>query len=175
MEDLSQSHEGKITVKIKKGEDSYIPQKVSEGAAGHDLRAALTVKLEPYSVTQVPLGIFCALPPGFCLEIKSKSGLASRGILVTGGLIDSDYRGQLKALLYNSTNKPFKIMKKQRCVQCCVRRVHQVTWQPEAVLDRTMRDDRALGEMTAAVEKDEQQMTVPAEPPESTVTVENTI
>ena len=173
MEDLTQSYQGKVKVRIRRGEESYIPQRASAGAAGHDLCAAQSVKLEPYTVTEVPLGIYIALPPGYSMEIKSKSGLASRGILVTGGLVDCDYRGQLKALLYNSTGKSFKIMKKQRVVQCCVRRVHQVSWQEEEVLDPTMRGEQGLGQMTAALEAEER-MAAPKEPHQSGVTVGST-
>ena len=165
MEDLTQSYQGKVKVRIRRGEESYIHQRASAGAAGHDLRAAQSVKLEPYTVTEVPLGIYIALPPGYSMEIKSKSGLASKGILVTGGLVDCDYRGQLKALLYNSTGKSFKIMKKQRVVQCCISRVHQVSWDEQDILDPTMRGERGLGQMTAALEEEERKAAPGEHPP----------
>ena len=57
------------------------------------------------------------VPKGYPLLLKSRSGLALKEITTVGGVIDSDYRGPIKALLHNSTSKPFRIKKGQRVSQ----------------------------------------------------------
>ena len=73
--------------------------------------------LHPGQTEAVPLNLRLAVPRGYTLLLLSRSGLALKGITTVGGVIDSDYRGEIQALLHNSTKNPFKIKKGQRISQ----------------------------------------------------------
>lgn len=78
-----------------------LPEYKSEGAAGLDLRAHLPHLriLWPLVPTRIPTGVAMAIPDGFCGHIVGRSGLAMRGLCMLGGLIDSDYRGEMQAIV----------------------------------------------------------------------------
>ena len=88
-----------ITVIIRTG--SKRPVQQTDGAAGYDLCAVTNVELPPGQVTPVPLNLRLAIPAGYYMQLASRSGLASRGLLVTGGVVDADFRGEVKALILN--------------------------------------------------------------------------
>ncbi len=89
-----------------------LPSYAKEGDAGMDLCAAIEegryMLANPGSTIMVPTGIRVALPEGYELQIRTRSGLGSEGIVVANspGTIDSGYRGEIKVLLAN-TNQPF--------------------------------------------------------------------
>ena len=87
-------------------EDLGLPAYATEGAAGLDLKAALTepLVLNPGERTMIPTGLKVAIPPGFEGCVRPRSGLAAKhGITLTNspGTVDSDYRGEVKILLVN--------------------------------------------------------------------------
>ena len=104
-----------LEVLIKKGSKQPVQQ--SDGAAGYDLSAAANVQLGPGRVTPVPLNLRIAIPARYYLQLASRSGLASRGLMVIGGVVDSDYRGEIQALLLNWSDTPFQVNKGQRICQ----------------------------------------------------------
>ena len=87
------------------------------GASAYDVCAAGSCTLQPGQTDAILLNLRLAVPRGYTLLLKSRSGLSLKGITTVGGVIDSDYRGPIKALLHNSTSKPFKIKKGQRISQ----------------------------------------------------------
>jgi dUTP pyrophosphatase len=103
------------------------PSYGSAGAAGLDLRAALPpgrkLVLEPGARELVPTGFAIHLPPGFEAQIRPRSGLAlEHGVTILNapGTIDSDYRGELLALLVNLGAHPFELMRGMRIAQLVV-------------------------------------------------------
>ena len=85
-----------------------LPKYQTEGAAGMDVHAATTetVTLEPLERRMFPTGLTVAIPPGFEIQVRPRSGLAAkRGVTVinTPGTIDSDYRGEIGVVLVNLT------------------------------------------------------------------------
>ena len=94
-----------------------MPRRQTGGASAYDVCAARSCTLQPGQTEAILLNLRLAVPRGYTLLLKSRSGLALKGITTTGGVIDSDYCGPIKALLHNSTSKQFRIKKGQRISQ----------------------------------------------------------
>lgn len=144
----------KIAIRrLPHGEDLPLPAYASSGAAGLDLHAALApgqkLILEPGARDLVPTGFIIQLPEGFEAQVRPRSGLAFEhgvGVLNAPGTIDSDYRGEVKALLVNFGTHPFEIVRGMRIAQLVVApyaRVHLVEAQTD--LDQTHRGAGGFG------------------------------
>ncbi|MGA9826677.1 MAG: dUTP diphosphatase [Methylocystis sp.] len=144
----------KITIsRLPHGEGLELPFYASAGAAGLDLCAALApgrkLVLEPGARDLVPTGFAIHLPPGFEAQIRPRSGLALRHgvtILNAPGTIDSDYRGELHALLINLGRHPFEIVRGMRIAQLVVAPVARAHLEEtQEVLEGTERGDGGFG------------------------------
>ena len=93
------------------------PRRSTPGSAGYDLQAARTVTIHGQATARIPLNVRMALPTDLCALLVSRSGLAVKGITTQAGLIDSDYRGEISAVIHNSTNQSFTVKKGQRITQ----------------------------------------------------------
>jgi dUTP pyrophosphatase len=127
--------------------NARVPEYTTVGAAGLDLAAAIPepIVLEPGAFTLVPCGFAIALPAGLEAQVRPRSGLASRhGVTVLNapGTIDSDYRGEVKAILINHGREPFTIVPGMRIAQLVVAPVVRITWESTSALPAT---DRAAG------------------------------
>ena len=96
---------------------SSLPQHSTPGSAAYDVRAHQNITIAANTTGLVPLNLSLAPPPDHFLYLLSRSGLALKGISVEGGVIDPDYSQDVKAIIRNSTNKPFKIQRGQRIAQ----------------------------------------------------------
>jgi dUTP pyrophosphatase len=106
-------------------DDELIPTYATEHSAGADLKANISEPLQllPQERLLIPTGIFVEIPEGFEIQIRPRSGLAlNYGITVlnTPGTIDADYRGEIKVILVNLSNKAFTITPKMRIAQLVV-------------------------------------------------------
>lgn len=129
-----------------------LPAYETSGAAGMDLRAAVSdsapIELKPGERAIVPTGLSLAIPEGYEIQIRPRSGLAARhGItcLNTPGTIDSDYRGEVKVILVNLGDAPFTIGRAERIAQMVLAPVTQLTWNQVASLDETARGKGGFG------------------------------
>ncbi len=130
----------KINVKVKLlHPDAKIPTYGSLEAAGFDLYAIKEEVLEPGKVTIVPTGVCLEVPQGYCYPFWDRSGLAAKGIQHFGGLIDSDYRGELKVIFFNSTSEPYNIKKGDRIMQGVFLPVVQAKFEEADELSETGR------------------------------------
>lgn len=132
------------------GEGLALPAYQTSGAAGMDLRAALTgdVVLGSGERTAVPTGLCIALPPGHEGQVRPRSGLAFRhGLTVTNapGTIDEDYRGEVKVLLVNLGDQPVTLTRGMRVAQLVVAPVVQVNVERVESLDNTARGSGGFG------------------------------
>ena len=93
------------------------PTKGSSGAAGWDLRANQNVTIQPGACCKVDIGLRLEIPEGWSLILFSRSKLASEGIVIEGGVIDSDYRGRILCLVQNQSQTPKKIQQGERIGQ----------------------------------------------------------
>jgi len=130
--------------------DIPLPVRMSEGAAGMDIHAAVEepLTIAPGETVAVPTGFAIAVPEGFEAQIRPRSGLALKkriGLLNSPGTIDSDYRGEVKVILTNFSNEPFTIERGDRIAQMVVCPVMQVTWVETDDLDATHRGEGGFG------------------------------
>ncbi len=112
-------------LRLPHARDLPLPAYATEGAAGLDLLAAVdnALELAPGARTAVPCGIALALPDGFEAQVRPRSGLAlHHGITLLNapGTIDSDYRGELIAILINLGDTPFRIARGMKIAQLVV-------------------------------------------------------
>lgn len=130
--------------------DLPLPGYATAGAAGMDLLAAVRepVTLAPGARLLVPTGLCIALPPGYELQIRPRSGLALKhGITLpnTPGTIDEDYRGEIGIILLNTGDTPLAITRGMRIAQAVLAPVVRVAWQETESLDETSRASGGFG------------------------------
>jgi dUTP pyrophosphatase len=140
-----------VPVRVKRlphGEGLDLPAYATEGAAGMDVVSAEDVTIAPGARHAVATGLAMAIPPGFEIQVRPRSGLALKhGITVpnTPGTIDSDYRGELKVILINHGAEPFDIRRGDRVAQLVLAPVIQASWLPVEELDETARGEGGFG------------------------------
>jgi len=140
-----------VGVRIKRlphGEGLALPAYATPGAAGMDVLAAEGVTLAPGARHAVASGFSVAIPPGYEIQVRPRSGLALKhGISVpnTPGTIDSDYRGELKVIVINHGAEPFVIARGDRIAQLVLAPVTQARWDEVAELDDTARGAGGFG------------------------------
>ncbi len=127
-----------------------LPAYASAGAAGMDVAAALEAPLvlAPGARAAVVTGLRLAIPAGYEVQVRPRSGLAARhGLTVANapGTIDSDYRGELMVLLVNLGPDPVTITRGMRIAQLVVAPVVQAAWQVVDALDGTVRGSGGFG------------------------------
>ncbi len=129
-----------------------LPAYETLGAAGMDVRAAVPERepmvLTPGDRAMVPTGLSVAIPQGYEIQMRPRSGLAAKhGItcLNTPGTIDSDYRGELKVILINHGTDAFTIARGERIGQMVLAPVTRIVWQEVASLDQTERGAGGFG------------------------------
>ena len=139
-------------LRLPHGEGIDLPAYETPGAAGMDLRAAVAadapLTLAPGKRALVPTGFVFEVPSGYEAQIRPRSGLAFKnGItcLNTPGTIDSDYRGEVKALLINLGDEPFTIQRGMRIAQMVIAPVTQVAVQETAQTSETARGAGGFG------------------------------
>ncbi len=138
------------TIRIVNKSGHPLPTHATAGSAGLDLRAALEepVTLEPLDRALIPTGLYFAIPAGYEVQIRPRSGLAMKhGITVlnTPGTIDSDYRGEIRVALINLSREPFTIEPGERICQMVLARYEQVEWVEAEQLDDTDRGEGGFG------------------------------
>ena len=142
---------GEVPVQLKRlphGEGLELPAYATEGAAGMDVVSAEDVTIEPGARHAVATGLAVAIPPGFEIQVRPRSGLALKhGITVpnTPGTIDSDYRGELKVILINHGSEPFAIARGDRVAQLVLAAVTRAGWNEVSELDETLRGAGGFG------------------------------
>ena len=125
-----------------------LPAYATVGAAGMDVLAAEDVTLQPGERWPVATGLALAIPPGYEIQVRPRSGLALKyGISVpnTPGTIDSDYRGELKVILINHGGEPFNVLRGDRIAQLVLAPVVRATWLKVDELDETARGEGGFG------------------------------
>ena len=137
---------------LENGYGLPIPKYESEGAAGLDLLAAISesknIIILPGKAEMVPTGIAIALPKGFEAQIRPRSGLAAKNgitILNLPGTIDSDYRGEISAMLINHSKVNFEIERGMRIAQMVIAPVVQFNLIKAETLDETKRGAGGFG------------------------------
>jgi dUTP pyrophosphatase len=140
----------KIKVKVVNKSKNNLPQYETPHSAGLDLRADLDVMiyLRPGDRTLIQTGLHIELPNGYAAFIQPRSGLAVKNgisIVNSPGLIDSDYRGEIKVILINHGIDPIKINPGDRIAQMVILKVEQIEWESSEELSETERGEGGFG------------------------------
>jgi dUTP diphosphatase len=140
---MAETSESTTVLPVVVGPGGALPEYGSPGAAGADLRASEVLVIPPGGRAAVPTALRLEIPPGHAGLVWPRSGLAVRhGIDTLAGVIDSDYRGELKVVLINHGSEPFTIARGDRVAQVLLQRVERAAFVAADVLDET---DRGAG------------------------------
>ena len=136
--------------------DLPLPAYATDGSAGLDLLAAIDTEMElkPGARAAVPCGIALALPHGIEAQVRPRSGLAlNHGVTVLNapGTIDSDYRGEVKAILINYGDAPFRIVRGMKIAQMVIARHEHVQFCETSELTGTARGEGGFGSTGFAI------------------------
>jgi dUTP pyrophosphatase len=135
-----------VTLEIPVAGNGALPNHGSAGSAGADLAASEAVTLAPGERAAVATGIQVAIPHGHVGLVWPRSGLAVRhGIDTLAGVIDSDYRGEVKVVLVNHGHEPFLIAPGDRIAQLLVQRVERIAFVRRETLLDTERGEGGFG------------------------------
>lgn len=137
-----------MIVKIKKVHPKAIlPTKGTEGAACLDAYSVMDYIMYPSQTRIVNLGIQVEVPSGYELQVRARSGLASKGIMVANGVgcIDSDYRGNVGVILFNSTACNFSVKAGDRVCQLKLSAVPEIEWEEVYEVSETERSQGGFG------------------------------
>ena len=126
--------------------NASIPTRASKGSAGLDLYCSIDVNIEVGSIKKVNTGICISLPENSYGSIRDKSSLASKGLLTLGGVIDSDYTGEIIVIM-TSLIESIKIKKRQKIAQLIVSNITYPEIKKVKYLKETERNDKGFGEM----------------------------
>ncbi|WP_440924389.1 dUTP diphosphatase [Candidatus Pelagibacter sp.] len=140
-----------IKVLVKKLEPSVkLPSYKTSGASGMDLMAFIDkpIELKPGQSCMIPTGLSLAFPKEYEIQIRPRSGLAAKdniSVLNTPGTIDSDYRGEIKVILFNHSDKKFKINNNDRIAQMILTPVIKMDLEETNDLPETIRGEGGFG------------------------------
>ena len=138
------------TVVMAHAEGLPLPAYESEGSAGADLRAAVTgpLTIPPGGTAMVPTGLKVALPQGYEMQVRPRSGLAAKHavtVLNSPGTVDADYRGEVKVILINHGQEPFVIERGDRIAQAVVAPVTPAEYAEAETLPDSVRGEGGFG------------------------------
>ena len=139
-----------MKINIKVIENGMLPEYKTEGSAGADCFARINEKVivKPKTVETIPLGFAVELPNGFEMQIRGRSGLARKNwvqVFNSPGTIDSDYRGEVGAILYNASDVDFEVNPFDRIAQAVIAPIIQANWEVKEDLSDTKRGAGGFG------------------------------
>jgi dUTP pyrophosphatase len=137
-----------LVQRLPHAEGLPLPAYATEGAAGMDLLAAREVTIPPGGRALVPTGLCIALPEGYEMQVRPRSGLALRhGVTVVNapGTVDSDYRGEVGVILLNTGAEPFAVARGERIAQAVFAPVTRAAWEEVVMLPETRRGAGGFG------------------------------
>ena len=127
-----------------------IPEYKTSGSSGMDLMAFVenSIKIAPNTLELIPTGLTIAIPEDLEIQIRPRSGLAAKSsisVLNTPGTIDSDYRGEIKIILFNHGNKDFIVNNNDRIAQMVLTPVIKMEFEEVDQLPGTIRGSGGFG------------------------------
>jgi dUTP pyrophosphatase len=135
-----------MSLEVRAKGDGGVPQYSSPGAAGADLEASEETVIAPGARAAVPTGLYLEIPSGCVGLIWPRSGLAVKnGIDTLAGVVDSDYRGEVKVVLINHGAEPFTIRPGDRIAQILVQRIEQPRFVAASEIAPTVRGAGGFG------------------------------
>lgn len=143
-------NQNSVEIAFTVADGAILPEYKTDGASGCDVHAFVKepVELLPGDIKLIPTGLACAIPEGFEIQVRPRSGLAAKnGItcLNTPGTIDSDYRGEIKVILINLGKEAFIVKNGDRIAQFVVAPVIRGIFKTVKSLDETLRGSGGFG------------------------------
>ncbi len=143
-------NQNSVEIAFTVADGAILPEYKTDGASGCDVHAFVKepVELLPGDIKLIPTGLACAIPEGFEIQVRPRSGLAAKnGItcLNTPGTIDSDYRGEIKVILINLGKEAFIVKDGDRIAQFVVAPVVRGIFKTVKSLDETLRGSGGFG------------------------------
>lgn len=134
-------------IKIKLIENGILPQKKTDGAACYDCysRTDRAIHIPCFGIEKIPLGFAIQLDQNFYADIRGRSGNSLKGIDVKLGCVDSDYRGEVCAIVQNLTGEPLVIQHGERIAQMNIRYATESAFDIVDELDETARGENGFG------------------------------
>ena len=134
----------KLSSKVK------LPSYKTDGSSGMDLMAFIDrpISIMPQTSKLIPTGLFIAIPDNTEIQIRPRSGLAAKNnisVLNTPGTIDSDYRGELKVILYNHGSEEFIVNNEDRIAQMVLVPIIKTTFEEVESLPLSIRGEGGFG------------------------------
>ena len=139
-----------MEIKVINNSRFDLPSYATAGSSGLDLKANIDASIVLGSLERciVPTGLFIEISEGYEAQVRPRSGMAAKyGITVlnTPGTIDADYRGEIKVILVNLSNNPFKIEPGERIAQIVFAKIEQINWIDVKDISLTERGDGGFG------------------------------
>ena len=139
-----------MKVKVVNKSNHRLPEYQTAGAAGMDLKADISepVVLKPGEVQVIPTGLYMAIPEGYEIQVRSRSGLAAKyGIfcLNSPGTLDADWRGNTGVILANFGKNNFVVNPGDRIAQAVLNKIEKIEWEEVSELDTTERGEGGFG------------------------------
>ena len=140
-----------VKILVKKFDKNIkLPTYKTFGSSGMDVMAYIKDKISiyPSKIAMIPTGIAVAIPKNYEIQIRPRSGLAAKkgiSVLNTPGTIDSDYRGEIKIILINLSNKPFVVKSGDRIAQMVLCPIAKSKFKEVKKLPRTIRGKGGFG------------------------------
>ena len=139
-----------MIVKVVNKSNHRLPEYQTAGAAGMDLKADISepVVLKPGEVQVIPTGLYMAIPEGYEIQVRSRSGLAAKyGIfcLNSPGTLDADWRGNTGVILANFGKNNFVVNPGDRIAQTVLNKIEKIEWEEVSELDTTERGEGGFG------------------------------
>jgi dUTP pyrophosphatase len=143
-----------VQIKIKRISENFndipLPAYATEGSSGMDLRAAVETDfiLQAGKFALVPTNLSIEIPYGYEIQVRPRSGLAAKNgisVLNTPGTIDSDYRGEVKVILFNFSNENFVVKRGERIAQLVLAKVYLADLIETNELNSSVRGEGGFG------------------------------
>ena len=136
-----------MNIRCKIGPNGIIPTYATDGSACFDIYSAEYVCWESGMTVTISTELFVEVPEGYMMQIVSRSGLSCDGVVVANapGIIDSDYRGEVKVILHNQSNRARAVSKGQRIAQGYIVPVISVDFLMVDELNKTERGSNGFG------------------------------
>lgn len=137
-----------VNVRVMQEKDLPLPQYQTKGSAGMDVYSAESLILKAGAIQIVSTGLRMAVPEGYELHVRPRSGLAFKhgiSLVNTPGTLDSDYRGELKLIMINHGKEDLEIKKGDRVAQIILNKYEPIEWEEVDKLDETERGHGRFG------------------------------
>lgn len=139
-----------MEVKVVNKSNHRLPEYQTAGAAGMDLKADISepIVLKPGEVQVIPTGLYMAIPEGYEIQVRSRSGLAAKNsifCLNSPGTLDADWRGNTGVILANFGKNNFVVNPGDRIAQAVLNKIEKIEWEEVSELDTTERGEGGFG------------------------------